>query len=278
MVRLLRAFCMAALLAAATLAHAQISRPAAEELMRKSGLWEQLDGIGTQVELGVQQAIAEAGTEPADSEKARITRVVREAYAPARLRAVSAGVIAAKTKAANVPALRRWFDSPTGQAVTRVEEAEAGSQVDPSVAMREGVALLKSMSAERRQLLEDLQAATRAADALVQVTISTTVAVQLGAASALPGAPALSASEIREELEAQRPQLLQAYTAMTIASFARVYAQVSTEQLRQYVAFIRTPAGQQFNDVVIEAMDAALTDAAAQMGRRLPGTRDGKNT
>jgi hypothetical protein len=265
----------AALLAATTFAQAEIDRSAAESLVRKSGLWEQLSGIAPQVEAGMQQALAQAGQTPAPSEKARITRVIRSAYAPDRLRSVSIGVIAAKMQAQHLNALRRWFDSPQGQAITRAEEATHG---DPGVALKEGAALLESMPTDRRKLLEDLLAATRAADAMVQISISTGVAVQLGAANALPGAPAPSAAQMHAMLETQRPQMLQAFAAMTLAAFAHAYAKIPSHQLRQYVAFIRTPAGTAFNEVGLEALEAALTDAAAEMGRRLPGTRDGRNT
>lgn len=276
--RPLRAGCMAALLAVATLAHAEIDRPAAESLVRKSGLWEQFGGMGPQVEAGMQQALTQAGVAPAASELARIKRVVQAAYAPERMRSVSTGVIAARMQAQHLNALARWFDSPLGQAVTRAEEAASAASADPEAALKEGVALLKSMPAERRKLLEDLLAVTKAADALVQITISTTIAAQLGAASARPGAPAVSAVEIRALLERQRPQMLQAFSAMMLASFAQVYATIPSPQLRQYVSFIRTPAGTEFNEAALEALEAALTDAAAEMGRRLPGTRDGSNT
>lgn len=274
----LRALCTAALLATAALAHADIDKPAAEGLVRKSGLWEQLGAVGPQVEAGVQQAMSQAGRAPADSEKARVTRVVQSAYAPDRLRSVSTGVIAGGMQPRHLDALRRWFDSPVGQALTHAEEAAATGQDDPRAALEEGAALLKSMPADRRKLLQDLLATTHSAEALVQITISTAVAVQIGVASTLPGTPQASANEIRAMLEAQRPQMLQAFTAMTMASFARTYAKVPSAQLRQYVAFIRTPAGTAFNDVVLQALEAALTDAASEMGRSLPGTRDSSNT
>lgn len=279
MTRPLRALCMAAaLLAVPTFAQAQIDRPAAQSLVRKSGLWEQLSGIGPQIEAGMQQAFAQSGATPSESEMARIARVIRSAYAPDRLRSVSTGVIAARMQAQHLDAVVRWFDSPPGQAITRAEEAALGANGDPGLVLNEGAALLKSMPAERRKLLEDLVAATRAADAMVQITISTSVAVQLGAASAVPGAPAPSATQMRAMLEAQRPQMLQAFTAMTLASFAHAYAGISSQQLQQYVAFIRTPAGTAFNEVGLQALEAALTDAATEMGRGLPGTRDGSNT
>ena len=67
-------------------------------------------------------------------------------------------------------------------------------------------------------------------------------------------------------------------SASPLAISPHTYAKIPSQQLRQYVAFIRTPAGRQFNAAAMEAMAAALTDAAAEMGRRLPGTRDGRNT
>lgn len=276
MKRSLRALCTLALLAAAGLAHAEIDRAAAESLVRKSGLWEQLAGIAPQVEAGIQQTLAQGGAAPADSEKARVTRVIRSAYAPDRLRSVSTGVIAARMQPQHLNALRQWFDSPQGQAITRAEEASG--LADPAVVMQDGVTLLKSMPAERRKLMDELLAATRASEAMVQITIGTAVAAQVGAASTMPSGPAPSAAEIRGMLEAQRPQMLQAFNAMMLATFAHTYAKLPSQQLRQYVAFIRTPAGTQFNAAAMDAMAAALTDAAAEMGRRLPGTRDGRNT
>jgi hypothetical protein len=278
MKRPLRAFGAATLLAFATLAHADIDRPAAESLVRKSGLWEQLAGVGPQVEAGIQQSLAQGGMKPGDSEKARLTQVIRTAYAPERLRAVGTGVIAARMQPQHLDALRQWFDSPQGQAVTRVEEEAGSAQSDPNLAMKEGISLLKSMPVDRRKVLEDLLAATRAGEAMVQITIGTAVAAQMGVASTMPNGPAPTAAEVRGMLEAQRPEMLKAFNGMMLASFAHTYAKIPSQQLRQYVAFIRTPAGRQFNAAAMEAMAAALTDAAAEMGRRLPGTRDGRNT
>lgn len=276
MKRPLHALCTAVLLAAASFAHAEIDRPAAESLARKSGLWEQLAGVAPQVEAGIQQTLAQGGMSPAESERARVTQVIRSAYAPERLRSVSTGVIAARMQPQHLQALRQWFDSPQGQAVTRAEEASG--MADPAVVMQDGITLLRAMPAERRKLMEDLLAATRAAEAMVQITISTAVAAQVGAASTMPSGPAPSAAEVRGVLEAQRPEMLEAFNGMMLATFAHTYAKLPSQQLRQYVAFIRTPAGTQFNAAAMEAMAAALTDAAAEMGRRLPGTRDGRNT
>jgi len=277
MTRPLRALFIAGLLAAATLAHAEIDRPAAESLVRKSGLWEQLSGVAPQVEAGLQQAMDKADLEPADSEKVRISRVVAKAYSADRLRATSTGVIAARMQPEHLEALRVWFDSPLGNAVAHAEEESSSNAADSASALKEGLRVLASTPRERRKLLEDLLAATHAAEGMVQLTISTTVAVQLGAASAVLGATVPLPERARAVLEAQRPQMLKEYTGLMLSSFARTYAALSSEQLGAYVAFVRSPAGAAFNDVSLEAMDAALSEAASEMGRSLPGTRDGSN-
>lgn len=250
----------------------------AQSLVRKSGLWQLMSDMGPQIEAGMRLRLTQPGMATAASEMSRIGRVVQAAYAPDRLRSVSTGVIAAKMQAQHMDALLGWFDSPQGQAITRAEEAALEEHGDPSAVLVEGATLLKSMPAERLALLEELIAATHAAEALVQITINTAVAVQVGVASALPGGPTPSAIEMRAKLEAQRPQMLQAFTGMVLASAAHAYASISSDQLQQYVVFIRSPAGTAFNEVSLEALEAALTDAAAEMGRRLPGTRDGSST
>lgn len=278
MSRPFRALCLAGLLAAGSLAaHAEIGRPDAESLVRKSGLWEQLAGVAPQIEAGLQKALAQGAAAPAPSEKVRIARVVQNAYAPERLRALSAGVVAAKVPPEHLLALRAWFDSAQGQAVAHAEEAPAGDAQTSGAALKQGLSLLATMPSERRQLLEDLLAATHAAEGMVQITISTTVAVQQGAASAITGLSGPTPKQARAALEAQRPQMMKAFTAVMMATFARTYAELPSEQLRAYVAFVRSPAGASFNDVSLQALDAALSDAATEMGRYLPGTRDGSN-
>ena len=277
MQRPLRAFCLAALLAAAAVAHAAIDRPDAESLVRKSGLWEQLSGVAAQIEAGLEQAMTRTDADLADSERARIAHVVQAAYAPERLRAISADVIAARTQPEHLRELRTWFDSPSGQAVARAEETPLPHEGDAEASMRAGLRLLVSMPGERRRLLEDLLAATHAAEGMVQITISTTVAVQLGAASALQEGRAVSPAQVRAALESQRPEMLKSFTRMSLANFAQTYDPIPSEELRAYLDFIRSPAGAAFNEASLQALDTALTEAAMEMGRYLPGTRDRSN-
>lgn len=270
-------FLSAALLGTGS-ASAQIDKATAESLIRKSGLWEQLDSIAAQTEASLPQIFAQSGTKPGAEELARLGRAIRESYSADRLRRVSVDLVAKKLNARHVAALQRWYDSPIGQTITGLEEKSSADPADPQAQMQQGVALLKNSPPARRRMLEELLKESRAAEAAVQVTINTSLAAYRGVASVSPNAPGMSAAELKAALEAQRPQMMQGFSAMILAGFARAYEQLPTESLQSYVTFLRSEAGSHFNALGIEALDAALTEAAAEFGRRVPSTKDRANT
>jgi hypothetical protein len=172
--------------------------------------------------------------------------------------------------------LNRWYDSELGRRITKVEEASAADTTEPAAIMRAGTALLDEMPSPRRALLRGILEATKGAELLTDITINTAIATQQGLLSvAPPGGPANGAptpQELRSSIEAQRPQMQENFAGFLMAAMARVYAGTSTPELSQYLDFLRGDAGRHFN--AGRALDAALTDASAEFGRRLPGTRD----
>jgi hypothetical protein len=276
--RLLRFLLLGAFFLSAGAAHAQIDNATTESLLRKSGLWEQVGSIAAQADAGLSGMFAQAATKPSAEEIERISRVVRESYSAQRLRAVSVGIVSKKLGAQHVAALLRWFDSPLGQTITKLEEEASAASGDPQALMQQGVALLKKSAPARSELLKELLKETRSAEVMIQITINTSLAALRGAASVSPQTPAMSAEELKAALEAQRPQLMQAFSAMALAGFARAYEALSTEQLRSYVAFLKSKAGKHYDEVCMQALEAALTEAATELGRRLPSTKDQANT
>jgi hypothetical protein len=257
-------------------ASAQTDRATAETLMRKSGLWKQFESVAPQMRSGIASAFSQG--KPAAAELDRIGRISDAAFAVQRLRSVAQDVIVKGTKPAHVPALLAWYGSPSGIALTKLEEAASADQRDPMVAMREDMALLSTLRPSRQAKLSEIAEVTRSAEALTNMTINTTIAVQLGVASALPGGPAISAAEMRRAMEAQRPEMLKAYAGLATAIFARTYADVPDQELTKYITFLKSAAGRHFMDIGVRALDAALVDAALELGRNIPGTRESSRT
>lgn len=257
---------------------AQVDSATAESLVRKSGLWEQLDGIAAQTEASLPQIFEQAGAKPTPEELARLARAVRESYAAAKLRKASVDLFVKKLQAGHVATLQQWFDSRTGQTITKLEEQASADTTDPQTQIQQGVALLKKLPPARRGLLDELLKASLAAEAMTQITINTSMAAVRGVASVAPQGQAMDVGEVKAALEAQRPQMMQAFSAMALAGFARAYAPLPTADLQKYVAFLKSEAGSHFNAVGIQALDAALTEASTDFGRRLPSTQDKSNT
>lgn len=266
-----------ALLAGAPVASAQTDAKTAEELLRSSGMWQQLASIAPQVQAGFAAAAAQSGAKPTPGELERLSRVIDTAYAAERLRVAAVATLQAQTRADHVPALRRWYGSRIGKAITGLEEAASAEQTDPMAVAQEGATLLSAMQPARRAALEELVTVTRSAETLVQLTFDTALAAQQGLRSVTPDAPGTSAGELRAALEAQRPQLLQAFSGLSLASYAKAYTRLPTSELQQYLAFLKSAAGQHFTDTSLQAFTSALVEASAEMGRGLPGAKDRSN-
>lgn len=271
-----RRLVLAFMLCAALGARAEVDPATAETLLRQSGLWEQLAGIGPQARAGMIQSLAQEDPAPSAAEQERLGRVMEQAFEAGGLRATSVSRVARDLDRQQVTELRRWFESPLGRSVAELE-ARSSAGVDPETLMREGSELYMGLPAERQQLLQDLLQASDAAEALTRIAINSALAGYRGASLARPEAPRLPESELRALLESQRPQMLQAHAAYFIASAARAYASLPTPQLRDYVGFLRSRAGQHFNQVCLDAVDAALVQATVEMGRRLPSALDDSN-
>lgn len=264
----------ALLLAAVASSALAIDRAAAEEMVRKSGLWEQLGRVEEQVRGGFAERMFRTSPRPSAAEVERIGRAIGESYAAARLRTTAVAVVAERLQDDDLAELRSWFASPTGSAIARLEATAAGDARDPRAIVVEGRALLELASPKRRELVARLMTTTNAVDALMQMTMNSALAVQRGVALADPTLPQPSAAELRATLEAQRPRMREIFAPIVEAGFASVYRSSSDEELERYVEFVGSPVGRRLNAVGVLALDAAMSAGAEEFGRRLPTARD----
>lgn len=275
LIRLLGWCCMLGLVAGP--AWAETDAATAESLMRKSGLWENLVDIAPQVRAGMLASVGQSGRNPTDAEIGRLSRAVEAAYSVHRLRAACLAAISRELDSTHVAALRRWYDGPVGRTIIRLEQA-LPTQADQRTILEQGAALLRKMPPSRRRALDEIVLATHAAELMTELTINTMLATHQGAASVSPNTPRPSASDLKAALDAQRQQLTRTYGVISLASFAAAYSTVPTTDLVSYVDFLKSAAGRHFIGVGLRAFTAAMLDAATQLGRALPASKDKANT
>ena len=242
--------------------------------MRKSGLWTQFGSIAPQVRAGLQASASQSAAPIGQEVLQQLLRAADAIYAPEPMRGSALRALSKAIDPAHVPALLAWLDSPLGRDIVKLEEAGA-AETDPGVTLREGAVLLAAMPEERRAAFREMIVLSRAPEAITSISINTALAIQEGIASVTPGGPAPSRRELRAALEARRAQMLQAFASFSLAMFAKLYAPLSARQLGEYLAFLRSPAGQHFTEVGVRAVEQALLEAAVEFGRKVPGARQG---
>lgn len=256
----------ATFLAGASAAHSGTDAATAESLMRSSGLWLQLEGVAPQARAALAAALDKRQPAMAEAEAERLLSASDAAYQAGKLQAAVRKTLADGLDSKHVPKLDAWFSSPSGKAFSKMEEATA-QVVDPEQLMQDGTKLLAEMAPSRRARLQKMVELSRAAEALVSISLDTLAAAQFGVLSAVPGTPAPSMDTLRRALEAQRPMLVKAYADMALALYAAQYASASDPELGKYGAFMGSPAGRHFTDVGLRALSAALVEASQALGR-----------
>lgn len=264
---------------ASTQATAQTDDATAEMLMRRTGLWQNLGSIEPRILADVSQTFATLKPRPSPTETERVVQAATAAYAAPRMRATGLALIARGVEARHLPALKQWFDSAAGTNFSRLDEQAVQEQTDPTDVAVRGGALLRSMPASRLELLQQINSVAENAEMMARIMVNTAVAMHRGIGSVVPrSAMTMTEEQLRAALQQQRPAMIKGFNALTMASMALAYEAAPAADLQHYLDLLRSDAGRHLNSLVGQTIDAIMSEAALDLGRRLPGTTDKSNT
>ena len=212
--------------------------------MRKSGVWVQLADVVTQVKAGMAQSTEGANLSPEDAK--RLEQIADDAFSVARLRETVLQVLSHDMTAAQSGDALKWYDSPAGRQIAAMEEAFSANFDDMNRVLTEGNRLLTQASARRQSLLSQTVTASRTAEAMAAMQISSTAAIMQGIAQALPNGTLQTVprtKELREALESQRAQMVASNRGVALSMSALNYQAASDKILAQYVKFLSSKSG-----------------------------------
>ena len=255
------------------LAGAEVPVATAEVLMRKSGVWAQLGDVAVQVKAGMAQSASSAALAPDDVKRLEV--LADEAFAAPRLRDAFLQVVSQQLTPAQSADALKWYNSPTGQVITRLEEASSANFDDLQRVLADGHQALSHASARRQALLTQVVQATRSAEGMATLQINTTLAILQGMENVAPNPSTPSAAHLRQALEAQRPQMQASAMGVMLTMFAATYQPASDQALAQYVKFLSSRSGGALSNAMNTALDKSLSGAAQLLGSGIvpvPGT------
>lgn len=245
-----------------------------DELMHKSGLWEQIGQMQAQVRAGAEEARAEAkasgrAEDMSDADFSRLASAMNRVYAPDRMRAAVSKELAAALSVADEQEVLVWLSSDLGKRITRIEE-EQGEVERYRKTDREAPEFLKTVPRERIAKFTRLADSIHVGESSATMLINLTIATIYGLASSAPGGADESVlRRLRQRFEAQRPQLVAAMTQRSIAGFAYTYRDLKDAEVESYVAFAESPAGRRYHEATTIALDNALMEASLELGRQV---------
>ena len=210
------------------------------------------------------------GASPADW-----TAAVTKLFDPATARAAfDAGLLPAMTTAnqGDLQQALAYFNTPMGQRMLDLELSarEALMDADVEAAAKQSWADLLAdpmpASAQRAQLIRDIVAATDLIESNVSSAMNGNLAFFQGLAEAGGFAAEMTQDDMLAEVRAQEAEL-RADTADWLYPFlAMAYTPLSDDELRDYIAFSKSPAGQALNGVLFLSFDQMGAAQSRGMG------------
>jgi hypothetical protein len=259
-----------------SLAYAQVDAAAAERILRKSGTWSQIDAVTPQFKTAFAESIRQqSGAAVKELEIERFAAVAERAFAATKLKTMIANTVAEQTNPQHVAALDKWYDGPIGKRLTALEEAAA--KLDQGESVKEGAALVAALKAPRLAIVQEMVDVTRAADFIADLSINMGTAVAYGASLASSEVE-VPLKQLRENAMKEREPMIKVMRDYVLSIYAKTYEKASDEDLKAYIAFMKTPAGKQFTEVIITAFERAFVASAADLGKSLVELRKSAKT
>ena len=264
---------IAAAIAAAVVSTGAFAQNRTEDLMRKSGLWEQAAQMRVQMKAGVAQARAEAKAAGqamlTDEEFARLQSGIDRTFAPEVLRETMTLYMEELVTPADQDEVMKWLSSDLGGRFTRWEVV-AGTVEEIRKAETEAPKLLKASSPARREQYRRLSVALDAGNTIATLTMNLTTAIVYGVGLVMPNVDADGAARgIRKRMEGQRADMVKFFAERSLQTYAYVYRNATDAQMEQYVRFAEGAAAQRYHQAGIKAIDQTISQAALALGQDL---------
>jgi len=245
------------------------------ELIKLVGLDSAFDYVAPAVKAGVKQAPAKSSGNAAYWEKvfAGLGPAADVAFAPETLQREFLLAMDGKLNKADLDIIFAFYKSPLGARMTALENAR--NTADASAQMKEKAGqLLEELKnkPERAEVLKLIETSLRLMEISTDMAFNLARAAAIGMAAADEKTTALppdAIGVIDSALQKMRPAMTAQIRDQTLPSLAYTYREASISELRQYLAFLTSPAGKRLYGALVPAMNKTLVKTGGEFGHAL---------
>jgi hypothetical protein len=245
------------------------------ELMRLIGLDTAFGQIAPALKSGIRQPLATARTPESaahwDKVLAAVDPAADAAFAADTLRREFLRAMEGRLNDADLDAVFAFYRTPLGKRMTARENALLD---DPDAAMKKAGELgdLIKREPERGEVLKQLEASLRLTEISTEQMFSLARAIAIGMAAADEKTTVLPAEAIQvidTALEKMRPAMEARIKEIVALTLVYTYRDAGIPELRDYVAFLKSPAGQKLYSATIPALHQVELKAGTEFGHAL---------
>lgn len=229
----------------------------ADSVISNSALGVVIDQYPKMMTEGISQGLSQTG-QLNPMIKAAISGMMGQAFNSTRIRNQVASDLDQGMSQDELARVNNWYQSPLGEQVAALE-ARAAMPAAWRVIESQGPALVERYKGTKRaHLFTEFDRASRATESAVD----TAVAIQVGFATAMAAfnGAVVDTDVIRQRVESQRTMLRGMVEQQVYAGYLYTYEKLTNDQLRDYIRFMETGAGDRFNRVVTESVQQAIIE------------------
>jgi uncharacterized protein YeeX (DUF496 family) len=231
-------------------------------LMEKCGLYEQIENVPDKTVEEVRDCFKRnepiLGKMP-DHVVDEINRIIRDSFKPKTIRSILADYISSRLSHDDIESVIAWLDSPLGRKITRIEEMASTPE-----AYREMAAIIPSLKLaadydERLELVHEIDNSVKATELIMDRMLNMQIITLTAMASAFPAMNLPSEEQIRTNFQKNKPGIAQAVSREIALSILYTYRDISKDDIRAYIQFMKTDYGKRYHQVVQDGTNKAYT-------------------
>lgn len=251
----------------ATLAQAQSqSSTLSESVVRVSPLGEIIAQYPAMMSQGIREGLKQTGqVDPLIADT--IGGIVGRAFSSADIRRQVIVDLDEGLNESQLQSVLDWYETPLGERITQAEVAASSPAAWQKIEANASSLMEKYKGTQRADMFAHFDRVSRATES----TVDTAIAVQLGLASAMSAfnSQGPTYEQMKAEIENQRFMLRGVVEQQVYAAYLYTYEQFSMQELQQYIDFLETDAGSDYNRVVTNSIQQAILKPVDSIGSQL---------
>ncbi|MGP4845092.1 DUF2059 domain-containing protein [Marinobacter sp. 1Y8] len=238
-----------------------------ESIVRTSPLGEIIQQYPAMMSQGIRDGLRQTGqVEPIIADT--IGGIVSRAFNTVDIRNQVVNNLDKGLSEPQLQSVQDWYDTKLGRRITSAEIAASKPAAWQDLQAQSGQLIDNSKGTDRETLFADFDKASRATES----TVDTAIAVQMGLASAMSamrGGNGPTFDQMKQQIESQRSTLRAAVEQQVYAAYLYTYRDFSTDEIRQYLDFLKTESGARYNKVVTDSIQKAVMKPIESVGNQL---------